>query len=178
MCLDGLRMTDGLGCPFAHPDAIAHFFWGPPGPLPLLLRGAMIHLNQIRLLTFVERFFQCFTWAWKPQLPFCWIPLSDVTVKNYLLVAPGTALGVLHRTAPALVLTVCLALSLIDAVLPSPLSNLILLLLFVEMRTLRLGKVRTGRDWGSWALNPGLTLVVVPLNCCSLGALAKNWAFS
>lgn len=27
-------------------------------------------------------------------------------------------------------------------------------------------------------MNPGLrTLVVVPLNCCSLGALAKNWAF-
>lgn len=75
-------------------------------------------------------------------------------------------------------LTVCLVLCLIDAVLPSPLSNLILLLLFVEMRTLRLGKVRTGRDSGSWALNPGLTLVVVPLNCCSLGALAKNWAFS
>lgn len=177
MYLYGLRMTDGLGCPLAHPDSIAHFFWGPPGPLPLLLRGVMIHLNQIRLLTFVERFFQCFTWAWKPQLPFCWIPLSDVSVKNYFVVTRGTALGVLRRTAPTLVLTVCLALCLIDAVLPSPLGNLILLLLFVEMKTLRLGKVRTGRDWGSWALNPGLTLVVVPLNCCSLGALGKNWAF-
>ena len=26
MYLYGLRMTDGLGCPLAHPDSIAHFF--------------------------------------------------------------------------------------------------------------------------------------------------------
>ena len=51
----------------------------------------------------------------------------------------------------------------------NPLNNLLLLPLILELRTLRLRKVRPSRDGGSWDLNPGLPLVLVPL--CSSEAL-------